>query len=200
VSDVVLVTPPVDRIVITQPAPRVLRETLGPPGPQGPQGAKGDTGATGAQGATGGQGATGATGAQGPQGVQGPAGAAGAAGATGARGVGGAGPWSMDGTLVVKNGSLRWRCVGSATISGIIAQVGTAPTGASVIVDVRKNGTTMFPGGTGRPTIAAGANSSGAAVVPASPNLVDGDYLTVDVAQIGSGTAGADLVVEVFLT
>jgi hypothetical protein len=27
--------------------------------------------------------------------------------------------------------------------------------------------------------------------------LADGDYLTVDIAQIGSGTAGSDLVVQV---
>lgn len=83
-------------------------------------------------------------------------------------------------------------------ISKIVASVATAPTGAALLVDVNKNGTTIFTDQTKRPSIAAAANVSTLGVPATEVTLAAGQYLTFDVDQIGSGTAGSDLVVEVY--
>lgn len=85
-----------------------------------------------------------------------------------------------------------------ATIVGVVAAIDTAPTGASVILDVNKNGTTVFTTQANRPTIAAGAHATSAIAVPTVIDLVAGDYLSVDIDQVGSTVAGSDLVVKVF--
>ena len=74
--------------------------------------------------------------------------------------------------------------------------VKTAPTGQAIIVDVNKNGTTIFTTQANRPQIAAGS-TTGDSGTPDVTALAEGDKLTVDVDQVGSGTAGADLTVEV---
>jgi TolB-like protein len=78
------------------------------------------------------------------------------------------------------------------------ASVGTAPTGASLIVDVNKNGTTVFTTQANRPTIAVSTffDESGA---PNVTTWADGEYLSFDVDQIGSTVAGADLTVGVLV-
>lgn len=107
--------------------------------------------------------------------------------------------FSLDGISYVKTGLLRFPVVGGTyTIEAVTATVATAPTGASLIVDVRKNGTTIYSGGTGRPAIAVSTNSANGGT-PSTTSVTSGDYLTVDVAQVGSTVAGADLVVIVHL-
>lgn len=66
-----------------------------------------------------------------------------------------------------------------------------ACTGAALIVDINKNGVSIF---TTRPQIADGATSggSGAAFI-GSASLSDGDILTFDVDQVGSSAAGENL-------
>ena len=95
------------------------------------------------------------------------------------------------GAIRVYNDSGRTRTIVSAR-----ASVGTAPTGASLIVDVHKNGTTIFGTQANRPTIAVSTNtnkSTGHTVT----TWADGEYLTVDVDQVGSTVAGSDLAVTV---
>lgn len=82
-------------------------------------------------------------------------------------------------------------------VRSVRSTVGTPPTGASLIVDVNKNGTTVFTTQANRPTIAIDANTSGKVTNMDVTTLNDGDFLTVDIDQVGSGTAGADLVVQV---
>jgi hypothetical protein len=81
------------------------------------------------------------------------------------------------------------------SINAVTASVGTAPTGASILVDVTKNGTSIFTTQGNRPTIAIGA-FSGVSGVP-ELTWAAGEYLTVDVDQIGSTVAGSDLTVQV---
>jgi hypothetical protein len=81
-------------------------------------------------------------------------------------------------------------------ISQVFIAVNTAPTGAAVIADVNKNGVTIFTNPANRPQIAAAANTGNTTTIDV-PSLADGDYLTVDIDQIGSVVAGADLTVEV---
>lgn len=84
------------------------------------------------------------------------------------------------------------------TITAVRTHVGTAPTGASLIVDVNKNGTTIFTTQGNRPTVAISGNTSGKVTNMDVTSLADGDYLTVDIDQIGSTVAGSDLTVTIW--
>lgn len=103
---------------------------------------------------------------------------------------------SFDGTLTVFAGTKRWYVPANITITAVRASVGTAPTGASAIFDVNKNGTTIFTTQSNRPTIAAGTQTDLADAIDVT-TFSAGDYLTVDIDQIGSGTAGADATVQI---
>lgn len=77
----------------------------------------------------------------------------------------------------------------------------TAPTGAALIVDINRNGTSIFT--TPKLTIAAGSTCS-TAVASASnfattAALSPLDRLTIDIDQIGSGAAGQDVTVTCVL-
>lgn len=105
--------------------------------------------------------------------------------------------FSIAGTLTVGAGTARWYFNRTVTITNVAASVGTAPTGASAIFDVNKNGTTIFSTQGNRPTIAASAFTD----LTSTPDVVtfaSGDYMTVDVDQIGSTIAGANAVIQVF--
>lgn len=82
------------------------------------------------------------------------------------------------------------------TIVKVKVVVKTAPTGAALIVDVNKNGTTIFTTQGGRPSIAIG-DTTDDSDTPDVTALAETDKLTVDIDQVGSTIAGADLTVEV---
>lgn len=106
--------------------------------------------------------------------------------------------FSKASTLTTGTGASRIYLEGSYVIDTVRAAVGTAPTGASIICDVNKNGTTIYTTQSGRPTIAA----SGFTATANSPDVTTfaaGDYMTVDVDQVGSTIAGADLTVTIRL-
>lgn len=130
-------------------------------------------------------------------GTIGPPGPSGDNGAIGHRGIGGP-IFTMEGLLETKVGTLKYRNYGEATIEGVLAVSGTAPTGSSIMVDVFKNGDTLFF--SGKPTIEEDETNSGPISVPASPGLDDGDEITVDIIQVGSTYPGKDLTVEIFLS
>jgi len=85
------------------------------------------------------------------------------------------------------------------TIVKVKVVVKTAPTGAALIVDVNKNGTTIFTTQGGRPSIAIG-NTTDDSDTPDVTALAETDKLTIDIDQVGSTVAGADLTVEVVCT
>jgi hypothetical protein len=82
-------------------------------------------------------------------------------------------------------------------ITGARASVNTAPTGATFIVDVLRNGTTIFTTTANRPTIPISAFTSQTPVLPDVRFLVPGDYLSFQIIQVGSTIAGSDLTVTV---
>ncbi len=86
----------------------------------------------------------------------------------------------------------------AGSIVGVYISAITAPVGAAILVDLNKAGTTMFTTQANRPTIADGAND-GAVKVPDIVAVAAGDVLTVDVDQVGSGTAGSNLTVSIAL-
>jgi hypothetical protein len=109
-------------------------------------------------------------------------------------------PFSRAGALTTGTGTFRiYNDTGATlTIRAVRASVGTAPTGASIICDISKNGTTIFTTQGNRPTIAISGNTSGKVTNMDVTSLADGDYLTVDIDQIGSTIAGSDLTVQIF--
>lgn len=104
--------------------------------------------------------------------------------------------FGLQGTLTVRVGKGRFPFTAAATILGVTAIVNTAPSGAAIIIDLNINGVTAYTTQANRPTIAAGANAS-TETVPDVTAIAAGDYLTVDIDQVGSTAAGADLTVVV---
>jgi hypothetical protein len=119
---------------------------------------------------------------------------------TGLTGVGGVGSQPLaffkTGTLEVTTGASKFPALFDMTLVGVRAAVGTAPTGADLIVDVNLNGTTVYTTQANRPTISDGSTSS-TETVPDVTAVAAGDLLSVDIDQIGSSAAGADLVVAI---
>jgi hypothetical protein len=105
--------------------------------------------------------------------------------------------YTVSGALSVGAGGLRlYNRFGVLKMIEVHAAVGTAPTGASILIDVNKNGTTIFTTQSNRTAIAASANTGSSITIEVS-GFVYGDYLTVDIDQVGSTVAGSDLTVSV---
>lgn len=107
--------------------------------------------------------------------------------------------YSLNSTIYVKTGGIRlYNDSGSTwTILGVRASVGTAPTGSSIIIDIKINGTTIFTTAANRPTIPASGNTSGNVTSMDVAAIASGSYFTVDIVQVGSTTAGGDLCVQI---
>lgn len=105
---------------------------------------------------------------------------------------------TVSGTLAVAAGALRYtnRAGAALTLREVHLAVNTAPAGAAIIVDVNLNGASIFASPADRPQVAAGAYAGSSALI-GTPAWADNTYLTVDVDQVGSSTAGANLVVTV---
>jgi hypothetical protein len=81
-------------------------------------------------------------------------------------------------------------------VTKVSARVGTAPTGANLNMDINKNATTSIFSSTF--AITTGTNSTSTTTFDTSAYALSADdYLTFDIDQVGSGTAGADLSVVV---
>lgn len=94
----------------------------------------------------------------------------------------------------------RWAAPIPGEILEVIATVGTQPTGSPLIVDVKKNGVSLYTTVANRPTIAVSTSTSATSGVSGDPDVrgfAVGDVLSLDVIQIGSTVAGSDLDVTV---
>lgn len=107
-------------------------------------------------------------------------------------------PFTRSGALTVGSGATDFMWPFAVTILGISASISTAPTGSSVILDVDKNGTTIFTNQANRPTIAASATSTAAEVTNMDvTSYAAGDKIRVNIDQIGSTIAGSNLTVTI---
>jgi hypothetical protein len=105
--------------------------------------------------------------------------------------------FKIAGVLTTGVGATKlWNDSGATwTISSIRATVETAPSGGSVVVDVNKNGTTLFTTQGNRPTISTGNTTSGKVTAIDVTSVADGDYLTVDIDTINSPAANLTVTV-----
>ena len=104
--------------------------------------------------------------------------------------------YHIKGDLNTTTGKQAIRMPFAGKISYVTAALITAPAGASAIVDLHKNGTTMYTTQGNRPTIAAGSTYV-TATLPDVLTWAAGDVLQLEVDQKGSSTAGSDLSVVV---
>lgn len=106
-------------------------------------------------------------------------------------------PFNVSGAVSVADGKVTFcnDTPASLQISKVRASVGTAPTGASLNVDVQC-------GGFSATTLAIPASSTSAlwsaADLADTSEWLPGDFLSVDVTQVGSTVAGSDLTVQVW--
>jgi hypothetical protein len=109
--------------------------------------------------------------------------------------------FSKSGVLTVAAGAHRIYAERDFTILSVRASVGTAPTTTAVIVDINKDGTSIFGASSRRPTIAVAGNTSGAVApvltggTPDTALVPAGSYITVDVDQVD--VVAADLTVQI---
>lgn len=102
----------------------------------------------------------------------------------------------FDSVSVKKNIAVQtyneWVMPRTGSFVGEAGYIDTAPTGAAAIVDILKNGTTIY---TSSPQFAAGANTltAGTLKTDGTEDFVSGDRITFKVTQIGSITAGQGL-------
>jgi hypothetical protein len=96
----------------------------------------------------------------------------------------------QDGALTVAAGTARWYSPRAVTITKIRKHVSVAPAGATLNMTLKKNGSSISTF-----NIADGSTTN----VTNNLNLsvAEGDYLTIDITQIGSSTAGSDLNVVI---
>lgn len=107
--------------------------------------------------------------------------------------------FTVPGVLSTGSGNARFYIPGPITLSNIRASVSSAPIGSDIIIDVNKNGTTVFTNQNSRPKIFVGTTTCPTAT-PAVTSLIAGDYLSVDIDQVGSIFAGSYLTVQIELT
>lgn len=116
--------------------------------------------------------------------------------ATGPAGATGLNPiYSVQGTVSPLVGTHRVYAERSGTVAAVRASVGTAPTGSAILVDVNKNGTSILSSPI---SIAIGSNTAVGTINNFSVSA--GDYFTVDIDQVGSSTAGANLTVAITIS
>jgi hypothetical protein len=101
--------------------------------------------------------------------------------------------------LTAGNGTMRFynRTASELTLVGAWVSAGVVPTGADIIVDVNKNGTTIYTTQANRPTVPATTNGGAISATPDVTSFAVGDYLTVDIDQIGSTIAGGAITVGI---
>ena len=108
--------------------------------------------------------------------------------------------YTVPDALAVSSGIVKFMLPIAVTIVSCRALVGTAPVGASAIFDVHKDGTTIYTTQGNRPTITTGNTDSGSWSAPDVTAFSANSYFTIDIDQIGSTTAGANLTLMIRCT
>lgn len=122
-------------------------------------------------------------------------------------------PFEFPGPIAAMTGDIPWVCeypaatvIGCRAFIGINQTAGAGATPTDIIVDVNKGTsaaptpTTIYTTQANRPRIAAG-QFIGTRTIPDTKTLVTGDFLTVDIDDLGGEGAGADshITVNVYL-
>lgn len=110
--------------------------------------------------------------------------------------------FSISDLLTVNTGNLRmYNQLGSNFhIGEVFIAVNTPPSGTTVIrADVNNNGTSIFTSEAHQPIISIGTYTGSTTIIDL-PDFNNGDYLTLDLDQVGNTIPGSDLTAHVILT
>jgi hypothetical protein len=102
--------------------------------------------------------------------------------------------------LTTGTNKARFRMPFAGTLTAVKASVNTAPVGSTLVVDINESGTSVL---STKLSIDASETTSATAAVPAvisDSALADDSIISVDIDQIGSGTAGEGLKVTLYVT
>lgn len=103
--------------------------------------------------------------------------------------------WYVAGTLAAAtNNGPRYVAPQALTIVKVWLIVRTAPTEADLVIDINKNGSTIWSTQANRGKIVATATTGNQTSFNTTA-LAAGDYLDLDIDQVGSSVAGVDLTV-----
>lgn len=101
--------------------------------------------------------------------------------------------WPVGGTLTTGQKGFPYRAAKALTAINVYLEVLTAPSGSAIIVDIKKNGVTIF---TVKPQINAGSTTGGSGATFSVAAIAADDQLTAFVDQIGNVTPGMNLVIS----
>lgn len=102
--------------------------------------------------------------------------------------------------LTTGTGKVTFRMPTAGTLTAVKATVTTAPAGSALIVDINEGGTSVL---STKLSVDDGEKTSATAATPAvisDSALADDAEITIDIDQVGSGTAGAGLKVTLYVT
>jgi len=102
--------------------------------------------------------------------------------------------------LTTGTGKVTFRMPSAGTLTAVKATVTTAPVGSALVVDINEAGTTLL---STKLSIDDGEKTSATAATPpviSDSALADDAEITIDIDQVGSGTAGAGLKVTLYVT
>ena len=102
--------------------------------------------------------------------------------------------------LTTGTAKVTFRMPTAGTLTAVKATVTTAPVGSDLIVDINEAGTSVL---STKLSIDAGEKTSETAATPpviSDSALADDAEITIDIDQVGSGTAGAGLKLTLYLT
>lgn len=93
------------------------------------------------------------------------------------------------------NQTLAWIVPQNMTIIKAYAYVKTAPTGASILVDLNVNGTSIWNTTQANRLAIAATAQTGSQTSFDTTSLSEGDILTLDIDQVGSTVTGSDITI-----
>lgn len=97
-------------------------------------------------------------------------------------------PFHFAGALQTGVGKFRWYNDTGATLTIVAVRVSLNTAGTSnTILDINKDGTTIYTTQGNRPTLGSGANTV-KSTNPDVTTIADGSYLSVDVDTVGTGS------------
>lgn len=98
---------------------------------------------------------------------------------------------TLNGVTVAGENQIEFILDDDITLANITINVDTAPTGASIVVDINKNGTTIFTTQSNRPEIAI-SGTEDTSGTPDITSLSAGDVIGISVDQVGLTINGGD--------
>ena len=99
--------------------------------------------------------------------------------------------------LTVGTGKVTFRCPFAFTITGVSASVTTAPTGATLVIDINETGTTILSTKLSIDISEKTTSTAATAAVISDASIATDAEISVDIDQIGSTVAGAGLKVKI---